>query len=171
MAGVLALLKALLPFLKEMYTGDENLKPAQRRQRIIVFSVLITLVFLMYLGNMYIDHTKVVRSSDLEVLTAKIASLEEDRKWLEMRLVEQRNHLARVELALDRSMEELRRAREELNSLRACIWELHNTLSIDGHITHEKLMLCTTIGYPSSAANTAVISREPARAESAGKSE
>lgn len=124
MSGVLALLKALLPFIKEIYRSDDDLRPVDRKRKFLVFLLLLSAVFIGFMGTLYRDHISIINDSEVKVLRAQLQTAEQFKGELEKRLRDERNYTERIKLNLDRTSAELEQKQNDLNAVRKRLFDL-----------------------------------------------
>lgn len=113
MATILSILKSLFPFIKEAFSVDDELRGSDRRLRIIFLSLIVVSLLLGWLGFVFLDHTKIINSSEIDRLEGRIELLEQSNQDARNRLFEERSVTARMRYEIERANNEIARLRRE----------------------------------------------------------
>lgn len=119
--SILSLLKSLFPFIKEALSVDADLRSSDRRLRLFFLSLLVVSLLVGWLGILFVNHTEIVNSSEIDKLNGKIELLEESSQIARMRLLEERS-------AFERNRYELERANNTITELRRTTRSLERTI-------------------------------------------
>lgn len=122
-ATILSLLKSLFPFIKEALSVDDDLRSSDRRLKFFFLSLLVISLLVGWLGILFVSHTEIVNSSEIDKLHGKIELLEESTQDTRMRLLEERTTYERTRYDLERANNTIIELRRKTRSLEQTIRE------------------------------------------------